>query len=229
MKTKIRPYAEFLVRQNLSYIIAAVVLITASAALGFYLQKQVSHLDIQTKSLQNETAQLRSRRAAIRSVVGESSENLDNDLQLLSALIPDSEDYFSIITALETLSQRTGFRIDSYTINLQASTSTRLSLTVTGSGDNQAFLTFLQNYHINGGRLITAESIGIDPEETGSIRLDLNFYNKKASEDVATGSAPIVSSVTELDSIKSKITFSFVQNLANEQVIQDYPTKQDPF
>ena len=38
--------------------------------------------------------------------------------KILTTLIPETEDYFSIIYALETISQNTGFSIVSYTINL---------------------------------------------------------------------------------------------------------------
>lgn len=229
MKTRIRPYAEFLIKQNLAYIVLMIGLIISTVGISVFLNHQVSWINAQIETLRPDVDQLRNKRAAIRSVIGESSENLDQDLQLMSALIPDSEDYFSIITALESLSQQTGFRIDSYTINLQASTSTRLSLTVNGVGDNQSFLNFLQNYHINGGRLITAENIGIDPKATGSsLRLDLNFYNRKATGDIATGSAPIATAAQDLAQIKSKIRFSFVQ-APEEAQIQDYPTKANPF
>lgn len=228
MKTHVRPYTEFLLRQNLSFLGAAIVLIIATVGIGLILSQRVSTIDAQMKTTQVQIDLLTAKRVTLRTVVGESSENLDQDLQLMTTLIPDSEDYFSIITALETLSQRTNFRIDSYTINLIASTSTRLSLSVTGTGDSDAFLSFLDNYQINGGRLITAEHIAIDPSETGSLRLELNFYNKKVSDDVASGSASLAPSLAELNDIKSRVTFSLT-NPADAQPTRDYPTKQDPF
>lgn len=227
MKSRLRPYTEFLVRQNLSFLIAALVLVLATAAIGLYLNHQVSGINARIKSAKSEIEGLLAKRATLRTVVGESTENLDQDLRLMTTLIPDSEDYFSIINALETLSGQTGFRVVSYTINLLASTSNRLSLTVTGTGDSTAFLNFLNNYQINGGRLITAEHIGIEPSETGSLRLDLNFYNKKVSTDLSSASAAFVPSLAELNDIKSKVTFSLTG--PTDQAVQDYPTKPDPF
>lgn len=228
MKARVRPYTEFLFRQNLSFLIAALILILATAGLVFYMNERVSGIDARIKTAQAEIVRLTTKRATLRTVVGESTESLDQDLQLMTTLIPDSEDYFSIISALETLSGTTGFRVETYTINLLASTSNRLSLTVTGTGDSTAFLNFLTNYQIQGGRLITAEHIGIEPSETGSLRLDLNFYNKKASTDLASDTAALTPALVELNDIKSKVTFRLTGS-ADQRAIQDYPKKSDPF
>ncbi|MBI1863342.1 hypothetical protein HYS00_04470 [Candidatus Microgenomates bacterium] len=229
MKTRLRPYTQFLLKQNLTYIIMAVVLIFATAGMLYYLNDQVAILNGRIKTARIDIENLSSRRATLKSVNGESSDNLDQDLEIMTALIPDSEDYFSIINALETLSNQSGFKIDSYTINLLASTSNRLSLTVIGNGNSDAFLAFLKNYQLGGGRLITAENIGLDPQQTGSIRLDLNFYNKKVSTTVASDSAAAPASLGELNTIKSKISFSLSQPARGDQPLQDYPTKTDPF
>jgi hypothetical protein len=229
MKTRIRPYTEFLLRQNITYILAAILLLFATAGMIYYMNQQISDLNARIKKNRAEIAALTSKRTALRAVVGESSENLDQDLVLMNSLIPDSEDYFSIINALETLSRETGFHIDSYVINLLASTSNRLSLSVTGVGDSDSFLTFLKKYQLSGGRLITAENIGLDPQAIGNIRLDLNFYNKKVSGDTATDSAGIVPTLSELNAIKSKVTFSLTDNEGADRQVQEYPTKENPF
>lgn len=228
MKSHIRPYAEFLIKRNVSFIVMAIVLLLGSAGVILYMHQQVTEMDAKIKTTQAKIDELTAKRTTLRAVIGESTASLDEDLQVMSTIIPDAEDYFSIINALESLSQKTNFRIDSYSINLLASTSNKLSLTVIGTGDNEAFLTFLSKYQLDGGRLITAEHIGIDPSETGGIRLDLNFYNKKASSDIASGSAAAAPSIAELNDIKSKVTFTLT-GPSEERPIQDYETKQDPF
>ena len=229
MKSHVRPYTGYLLKRNTSYLVVAGILLVATCAMGWYLNTQIAQIDANIKETNLSIATLNAKQQTLRSVTGESTDSLDQDLQLMSALIPDTEDYFSIINALETLSVQTGFRIDSYIINLLASTSNKLSLSVVGNGDSTAFLNFLQNYQINGGRLITAEKIGIDPTETGSIRLDLNFYNRNASSDVASVSGSLAPSLQQLKEIKSKVTFSLSGEPTADQPIQTYDTKQNPF
>lgn len=104
---------------------------------------------------------------------------LDNLNQVLSRLIPDNEDYFLVISALEKLASETGFSLARYTINISASTAEKLSLSIDGSGDSESFLKLLNTYQYGGGRLITNESLEFSPLNFRSVRLSLNFYHKQ--------------------------------------------------
>jgi hypothetical protein len=146
--------------------------------------------------------------------------------KFLSLLIPDSEDYFSIIVALERLSLQTHFIIVTYTINLKDSTSLKLSLTINGQGDPDAFLSFLKEYNFSGARLITIDKISYSSQEQKGIELLANFYTAK------TGSLEDVKPLSEEDkelikTINSKISVVF--SSPEEASTLQYSVKTNPF
>lgn len=157
-----------------------------------------------------------------------SSEKLDEDIKLLNALIPNIEDYFSIIYSLENLSQNTGFIIIDYSVNVGKSTTDKLKLTVTGMGNSDSFLKFLDDYKFGGGRLITSDKIELSSQLSDSIKLDLTFYNK--STNINEQKVVITNSqiFEELEAIKTKVSFDFNQN-ETEVVEQTYPRKSNLF
>lgn len=176
-----------------------------------------------------ETSALQTKQLALQSVINENGEDIDQDLELITKFIPDSEDYFSMIFALEKLSQTSGFIISNYTVNLSKSDSNKLSLKVTGIGDSNSFLELLRTYNYGGGRLITAEKIGIDPLQTSGVNLDLNFYNEKPTID-PNEKLDFQASINELDDLRAKVKFSLVDEPSTKSAEStDYPTKTSLF
>ncbi len=229
MRRKIRPYLQFLINQNLVYFLlfAGLVIIGVLIIPFFIGEIDRSSADIEKSKIDATTLQIKQR--VLQSVVNENKNDIDQDLALVTGLIPDTEDYFSMIYSLEQLSQSSGFVINNYSVNLKKSDSNKLSITVTGEGDSESFLELLRTYNFAGGRLITAEKIGIDPLQHSGVSLDLNFYNKKATLDT-NEKLDFQGSINELNEIRSKVKFSII----NEQTQQpsgstDYPTKTSLF
>lgn len=145
--------------------------------------------------------------------------------ELLSQLIPSSEDYFSIIAALEKLSQSTGFIITEYSIDPARTTQEKIALNITGFGDSNAFLDFLKNYTISGGRLITIDKVSFSDELQSGSEISLNFYSGKSA-----GQQPAAISKEDkalLTSIIDKIQIQLVPKSINTST--DYPVKSNPF
>lgn len=154
--------------------------------------------------------------------------NLDEANKLLAILLPDTEDFFSIIAALERISQLSGFTIKEYVIKLSASTKEKLSISIGGTGDTDSFVNFLKDYQIAGGRLSTSEKIEFTSSQFKSTKVQLNFYHKKilVSNDV-------VPKLTETDisfynKIKSKLSFDLSPASVSEEQF-NYPVKANPF
>lgn len=230
MKPKIRPYLKYLLKQNAVYFVIFVVLMVISAFVIPFFIAQIDKAKTELDKARLETSALETKRRILQTVVNENGDDIDADLALVTGLIPDSEDYFSMIYSLERLSQTTGFIINSYTVNLTKSNSKKLSLTVSGLGDSQSFLELLKNYNFAGGRLITAEKIGIDPLEQNGVSLDLNFYNDKPVLD-ANEHLDFQGSINELNELRSKVKFSVVSAGDGTQPTQleQYPTKNNLF
>jgi len=230
MRLKIRPYLRFLIKQNLAYVFVFVAMVALSFVIVplFYSQITEAYADI--KKYRVETSSLQRKQQVLQSVINENNDDIDQDLALVTALIPDTEDYFSMIYSLEKLSQSTGFIINNYVVNLSKSDSSKLSITVTGEGSSEAFFNLLRTYNFAGGRLITVEQIGIDPATNGGISLNLNFYNKITTLETKDN-LNYQESIKELNELRAKVKFSIVKDSAPKEPSgsTDYPTKTSLF
>ena len=225
---KIKPFIQRLIRENIFYIVGNVfifILIIITVRIGL---TENSSYNKKISSLKTELNQLQNKVNLMNTTIP-SSDKLDEDLKLLNTLIPNIEDYFSIIYALEKLSQKSNFIITEYTVNVGNSTNEKLKLEVLGRGNSQSFINFLKDYNFGGGRLITPDKIQIDPNFFGSIKIDLTFYAKSVSAGKNLETVSDYKFFKELETLKGKVNFSFDNNLATNSADLDYPKKSNPF
>lgn len=229
MNKLIPPYLIGLLKENILYIglnAGMIVLI------GFFLlanSKTSLERGTQINSLSKEVRNLE-RRITLFNQASLSNEDLDSNIKMLTALVPNSEDYFSIIYALETLSQKTGFIITSYTIKLGVSTKNRLRLSITGTGDKNAFLKFLNDYNFGGGRLMTSDKIELTPQISGQIKIDVTFYTKDTSTAKSLATPHISGSfINQLSLIREKVKFDLKTSTSEGTFDLNYPRKTNPF
>ena len=228
MKNKIKPFILRLIKENIFYIIGNLfifILIIISIKIGF---TEKSKYDKKIVTLKVELNQLQNKVNILNSSIP-TSNKLDEDISFLNALIPNIEDYFSIIYALEKLSLNSNFIINSYTVSIGKSTSQKLKLSVTGMGDSESFINFLKNYNFAGGRLITSDKIQLDPNFVGSIKIDLTFYTKKVTANQNLESNPDEKVFNELETLKNKVNFAFDVDTASSAPDFNYPRKSNPF
>jgi len=222
---KIKPFIRRLIRENIFYIVGnAFIFILIIITVGIGLTENSSY-NKKISSLKTELNQLQNKVNLMNTTIP-SPDRLDEDLNFLNTLIPNIEDYFSIIYALEKLSQKSNFVITGYTVNVEKSTAEKLELSITGIGESQSFINFLKDYNFGGGRLITSDKIQLDPNFFGSIKIDLTFYAKS----VLTGknlALPDDKVFEELEALKSKVNFSFDSNVETPDF--NYPRKGNPF
>mgnify|MGYP001572513715 FL=1 len=190
--------------------------------------EEITNYNTKIDILKVENTELMNKVTLMNSTIP-GSEKLDGDIKLLNTLIPNAEDYFSIIYALEKLSQKSNFIITNYVVNVGASTSEKLRVSITGVGDSQSFVDFLKEYNFSGGRLITSDKIQLDPSFSGSIIIDLTFYNKKTVVSNKLEMSPNSNIYKELETLKAKVDFNFVDNQATDTPSLDYPKKSNPF
>jgi len=228
VKTKIKPFIQRLIRENIFYIFGNVfilILIVVSVRIG--LSENLNY-NKKISALKTELSQLQNKITLMNTVIP-STESLDEDLNFLNTLIPNVEDYFSIIYSLEKLSQKSNFIITEYSVDVNKSTTQKLKLSVIGVGESQTFINFLKDYNFGGGRLITSDKIQIDPNFFGSIKIDLTFYAKSVLTDKNLGQITDYKFFEELEALKSKVNFSFTENIATDSADLEYPKKTNPF
>jgi hypothetical protein len=227
MKVKIKPYLLRLLKSNIAYILSLLLLIILFFVILSISIDKIKKEDKKISTLTAEVDRLEKKANFFQDTLP-SSKELDEDIKLLNNLIPNIEDYFSIVYALETISQKTGFNIESYSVNITKSTPNKLRLSVNGIGDSTTFLKFLNEYNFSGGRLITSDKIELSPQLTGAIKVDLTFYNKNVP---LSGSFDLPKNdkiFAELDSIKKKVSFEFIEK-DQETLDLNYPIKKNPF
>ncbi len=146
--------------------------------------------------------------------------------RLLSALIPDSEDYFSMIYALETIAEKTEFEIVGYTINLSKSSPEKTLIFVEGRGNYMTFLEFLKNYEYAGGRLITSEKIEFSGVGFTNTRIALNFYSRRFAFNENVVPQLTKKDIEKLEEIKKKVQVTFKEDEGTDDT---YETNSNPF
>lgn len=177
--------------------------------------------------LQEEVALLKNRSDTLKYNKTLTEDQLTTYNKILTSLIPETEDYFSIIYALETIAQQTGFEIVTYTINLSRTSPEKMSINVEGRGNLTSFLNFLQNYEYTGGRLITSERIEFSGVSFTNTRVALNFYNKKFTFNESVIPQLSQKDIAKLEEIKNKVQITFKEE--GEDAASDYETKSNPF
>ena len=214
---KIKPFIKRLIRENISYIagnIFILILIIVTVRIGF---TENFNYNSKINTLKKELSQLQNKITLMNTTIP-SSDKLDEDLNFLNTLIPNVEDYFSIIYTLENLSKKSQFLITSYTVNVGNSTNEKLLLEATGTGDSQSFINFLKDYNFAGGRLITSDKIQLDPNFFGSIKINLTFYVKSVSINKDLGLVSDYKFFQELEALKTKVNFSFEKNETTSKI-----------
>jgi hypothetical protein len=177
-------------------------------------------------SIINEITTLENKKNIILTAKNIQNQNLPFEElnKALNTLLPNNEDYFSIIFALEKISQETGFQVIGYEINLKKSTDNKLAITITGIGDRNSFMNFIKNYRFIGNRLITIDNINFTEGGMNQTKIDLNFYhseNKKLASYYQ---------VNEKDKKLLKEILEKTNILINEESSPlNYETKDNPF
>ena len=228
MRLRIKPYLLRLIRENLVYLLSSLLLTVLIITVTKVSLDKIIQAETDIGTLNSDISKLQKKITLFQTVIPPSNK-LDEDVALLNSLIPNVEDYFSVIYSLETLSEKTGFSIIGYSVNVNKSTANKLRLTVTGVGDSNSFLKFLQNYNFAGGRLITSDKIELNPQLSGSIKLDLTFYNKSTANNNTDINVTDNKAFQDLESIKQKVSFDFGQSQAAENLDLNYPKKSNPF
>lgn len=232
MKLRIKPYIKNLIKENLIFIFINLLLLLLIIGFLFYNFHKIPDNKIKSKMLTGEVQQLRNKSKIINLPIVQNKEDLDLTIKVLTNLIPNSEDFFSIIYSLEELSNKTNFKIVSYSVNLKNPNQNKVNLVISGLGDSTSFINFLKEYNYGGGRLITADKIELTPQILGETRLSINFYIKDVKDVKNTNFTLNENDLNKIYEIKNKINFTlkdFNDSGEEEKVNTEYPKKTNPF
>jgi len=224
------PFIRRQIKDNAIYLFLSVgLIISFIVSIFIFINKQVDNSD-KTMTLENDIQMLKTKVDFINLQAKIQKEGIDTDTlnKLLGALVPEEEDYFSIITALDTLSTKTGFLITSYSLDLSRSSPTKLSISVEGTGDQAAFLKFLDSYSFGGGRLITVDSIDYQTQGFFTIKLAVNFYSGKGEAVPETAIDLTEADKALLQKIQDKFTIDVLSS-ESQVASPEYATKSNPF
>lgn len=193
----------------------------------FYIQFNTQLKEVEL--MKNETVMLKNRFDTLKYNKTLTEDQVKVYNKLLASLVPETEDYFSIIYAIEEISKASQFVITDYTIDVAKKNQERLTLSVEGQGDTDAFLAFLQEYQFAGGRLATIDKIQYGGLNVGRTRIALNFYSKRFTFNESV-QVPQFNreELDKLDAIKAKVKFQF-SSAGDQSTDTRYESKKNPF
>ena len=165
-------------------VIIMYVIILSLTAFAIYTGTKVYTL---YTDLQNVTAEVEVSKSSVELIQKNQNllqNNIDEYNAILLKAIPDDETYFSVISALEKLATNTGIEIVKYSIDLEATTQSKLTLSVDVLGSPEALDILYEKYRYAGGRLITSDMVTINKLAEGRIVMSFNFYHGKQSKEI---------------------------------------------
>lgn len=177
--------------------------------------------------LEGEVEMLKNRYDTLKYNKTLTEDQIKDYNKLLATLIPETEDYFSVIYALDEISKVSGFLITDYNIDVNSTSKEKLTLSVEGKGDANTFLQFLNSYQFNGGRLVTSDKIQYGGTGSTATRITLNFYSKRfAFNETVQVPQLTKEEIEKLNVIKNKVK---TYTGGNTYVDTEYTIKKDPF
>lgn len=206
-------------------IIITIISLAVVTVLVFSVYVSYKQTNNNLEVIAQEVTLLKNRTDTLRYNKALTEDQITTYNQILTMLIPEAEDYFSIIYALDEISTKTGFNIVGYTVDLIHSTRDKITISVEGRGNIDSFLNFLQNYQFEGGRLITSEKIQFSGNIT-TTKISLNFYNKKFAFNEAVVPQLNKKDLERLENIKQIISVNFKDESTQDQ---EYEIKTNPF
>ncbi len=224
MKYKINPFLISLIKKNFLIFFVFFIFILINIFLININQSRIKELKNENTALEKDL-DIYQKKLLIIQNLSSNEEKLNKFVKLLNNLIPDQEDYFSIIYALENLSVKTGFNIVGYTVNVNLSSPEKLKITVSGLGSTKDFLKFLNEYNFAGGRLITSDSIELNNDSNDLYKINLTFYNKKVILTENFQKNQLKEDLFEkLNELEKKVSLNII---FEEEKLLDYPKKQN--
>ncbi len=157
-------------------------IIVSIAVVFLLLFAYFAYQGITTSQLIEETRQEQTKLQGEISYFNLASKLAANEVEgyntLLLRLIPEVEDYFSIIASLERLSLYTGLDVSRYSIDLPEQGKDKYTLSIVGTVPQSILPLFLANYQYGTGRLVTIESMTLSDSKENNINLVLSFYSQ---------------------------------------------------
>lgn len=163
----------------IDYAIWGVVLLCIILA-GFFIS-QILTVRQEIEFTQQEYLDVQSEVSYVNLAKLISQDSVEEFNEILIGLIPEEEDYFSLIRSLEQLSSRTGLRIEKYGLTLPDNATERFSLTISGQIPREDFDRFLDIYKYGSGRLVTITNISYTDRGLIGLSLTINLYSKKVT------------------------------------------------
>lgn len=219
------PYFKRLVREHMLYILAFILFIALDTSIITRQITRTNELKSELETLQNQIS--------VRSVEKDKIDTIlsgyDNATvaETLDIFFPYTEDSYTIFSALETMSQRTGLYIEAFSpIPFGKLDKDFITVKVDALGTKDSLLLLLQNPFYISGRLTTLHDVTYSPK-TGRTTFTLNFYTRPSFSS-HTGRVRDAKSLTNmLASIMRYAQRTKVD--AQEVESTEYEGKQNPF
>lgn len=233
-KSKIDLYTINLIKQNLIYIVSLLTFIALAIFVLPFQIKNYFELKERNITLNKELIDLEQKKSFLYSF---DAGKVNKLVEALNKLLPNKEDYFSIFTTLDALSNQTGFALGDVSLTVNDTPPETLAINVFASGSPYSYKTFLESYQYKAGRLITMNKADYDPDAMSySLSLTLNFYSKNIQSESSTLSVLQFNEKSHnlIKKISDELNNVFGSPIINNEEVgltaeTEYKTKNNPF
>lgn len=165
------------------------------------------------------------------------NRNKKNDLLInidskISSFLPNVSELFNTLSIIENISKRTGFKIESYTLNSQTEVEgveQKQNILIKGAGSQDQFMNFLKEYKFITGQAVTIDTLNLSSKDKVVSSLSLNFFSYKPKVNLQD-----LPDVIEVDEelkqyLKQIDKYAFDFEAIDKKVNLNYSKKKNPF
>ncbi len=226
---KIDRYTLALIKENFPFLLLLIVSVFILFFIkNYYFQTYRKNLT-KLKEVKFEVERLENSKNKIENL-NFNQDKIDKYFQIINILLPNKENIFTIISALENLSSSTGFYISNYSLTPSLEKkSGEVEVVVNGFGNKESFMKLLENYNFSSGRLITMDKLNYNIANQSTIKLVFKFHTRKSPKlkNITQVVLPEKKEISWLDKIISKVKINNIIPVDSSDIL--YRTKPNPF
>jgi hypothetical protein len=215
---------KFVFKKLRGLIVASVFVASIVIIFIIWSLEKRQKLVVELKNLTTQEAE------ALRHIDTSALPILEKNAGNIEAYLPDNFDLFATLNLIERISERTNFKVDSFTLSFPASVPTALEkkqLQISGSGTLAQFMAFLKEYKLITGQIVSIDSVNLSGKNKVLTSLNINIYAYKPD-----GIAANIDNL-QLDDIDKQVLdkISRYSDAPDEQaeVKADYEINGNPF
>lgn len=218
--------SKFIWKKYRNLILLSVLVLIVIAIFSFLAFKRRMVLNRELQQLQAKLNEQRIR-LDVNSAV---AERLIENSQSLGIFLPDEFDLYNLLDLIDSIGEKTKFKIEGYSILQQETPSgilVKKGIAIKGSGTFDQFLDFLKEYKYITGQFISISSVSLTGKDRVFTQLVIDLFAYRPNVDLQN--IPVIQTLDSADNKLLEIIAKHVVKKKIEEISDDYESKSNPF